>query len=86
MLDFWFWGFSYLVLRFSNDEKKTIKNNHFKQTAFEKTIHELKDKVLEKADKISKRNNIQLIVFNERSVQEDILREAKVLKKVHKNS
>ena len=64
--------------------KKTIKNNHFKQTAFEKTIHELKDKVLEKADKISKRNNIQLIVFNERSVQEDILREAKVLKSPQK--
>lgn len=45
------------------------------------TAHELKDRILEKADKISRRNNLQLVVFDEKSVQEDILREAKVLKK-----
>lgn len=60
------------------DNQKTTTSN---KQRLKKTIHELKDKVLEKADKISKRNNIQLTVFNERSVQEDILREAKVLKK-----
>lgn len=61
----------------SNQEKTTSS----KKQRLKRTVYELKDKVLEKADKISKRSNVQLIVFDEKSVQEDILREAKVLKK-----
>ena len=44
-------------------KKRQSKTTTSNKQRLKKTIHELKDKVLEKADKISKRNNIQLIVL-----------------------